>query len=319
MKDRELIRDRTLVLRILVPGLETRLRDKMAETEKSAAAAGGSTILDLEGVRCEPTRNPTLWNFHADGATYPAVLKNLPCPVELHKTHDHAAYYKCTDVAQILTVYEDDMALEEDKEKDMNAAYPSYAPSGLTPPLRGVVKKHFRKRQAKPPPPRAAVAYVENYLIDLMQQLAKQGNKKSTPSKEGRKNPKQPKSKVPTLTSANKVLEEVEDEVIDYEAWMGTGLEIEANEAPLKHPEVWLDPDTIRELKAKEEEKRQRKKKKKKSLSPTLDAIASSQADEIDNAASQMVRGDAEEEDLDLFQFDDDDDLMKTMQDTIEE
>ena len=40
-------------------------------------------------------------------------LVNLPCPVELQKTHDHAMYFKCADVAQMLIVYEDTMALDE--------------------------------------------------------------------------------------------------------------------------------------------------------------------------------------------------------------
>lgn len=85
MNDRAPIRDRTLVLRILVPRLDQRLREKMKEVEEAAAAqqknnggggnkpGGGSTVdsyFDLEGVSCEPTgdRNRTLWNFHCDGA-----------------------------------------------------------------------------------------------------------------------------------------------------------------------------------------------------------------------------------------------------------
>jgi transcription initiation factor TFIID subunit 7 len=120
MSDR--IRDRTLILRILVPGLEARLRDKMIELEDSVKSTAGNntgnnsvsasashndhhnnhhhnnnnnnnnngtssatkqdSFLDLEGVTCEPTQEgSTLWNFHCDGATYPARLVNLPCPV----------------------------------------------------------------------------------------------------------------------------------------------------------------------------------------------------------------------------------------------
>lgn len=80
MNDRAPIRDRTLVLRILVPRLDQRLREKMKELEEAAAAkttaasptkSGGdaSSYLDLEGVSCEPTsgQNRTLWNFRCDG------------------------------------------------------------------------------------------------------------------------------------------------------------------------------------------------------------------------------------------------------------
>jgi transcription initiation factor TFIID subunit 7 len=158
MGDRLPIRDRTLILRILVPGLEQRLRDKMKEVEEDANGAtimgpvGGSsttpssttsthnnhnnnnnnnnnkeTLLDLDGVMCEPTQDgSTLWNFHCDGATYPARLVNLPCPVEIHKTHDHAMYYKSCDIAQMLIVYEDSMALDEADAYPKTDEYPSY-------------------------------------------------------------------------------------------------------------------------------------------------------------------------------------------------
>jgi transcription initiation factor TFIID subunit 7 len=147
MGDRLPIRDRTLILRILVPGLEQRLRDKMKEAEEDAAASPGviaaaagtntsssstssnnkETLLDLEGVMCEPTQDgSTLWNFHCDGATYPARLVNLPCPVEVHKTHDHAMYYKSCDIAQMLIVYEDSMALDEADAYPKTEGYPSY-------------------------------------------------------------------------------------------------------------------------------------------------------------------------------------------------
>ena len=164
MLERNLLRDKTLVLRILDERLQSHLREKMAaldeksNQEASASSAASNSkasaslqnnvnagshatststqninnsegrIFDLEGVTCEPaiqTRTPssssflddnmhkssedqaqagaelldqhTLWNFHCDGATYPARLINLPCPIEIHKTHDHAMYYKCCD------------------------------------------------------------------------------------------------------------------------------------------------------------------------------------------------------------------------------
>ena len=65
------------------------------------------TLEDLDGVTCEPTSDgSTKWTFHCDGASYPSRLVNLPCPVEIHKTHDRAMYYKCSDVAQLLIVYD---------------------------------------------------------------------------------------------------------------------------------------------------------------------------------------------------------------------
>jgi transcription initiation factor TFIID subunit 7 len=199
MNDRIPIRDRTLILRILVPGLEARLRDKMKECEELRSAAASSSVtptassqsqqsstnkpssyFDLDGVTCQPTtaRQQTLWNFHCDGATYPATLVNLPCPVELHKTHDHVLYYKSVDIAQMLILYEDEMALlektpETTDSKQSSDGFPSYYPSGLTPPLRQVVDRRFRAREhdRQRPPPRQGVMQVEEELVGWMDKL----------------------------------------------------------------------------------------------------------------------------------------------------
>ena len=279
MNDRLPIRDRTLILRILVPGLESRLRDKMRETEererRNPSLSGSSNaspssskerILDLEGVNCEPTpaRNHTLWNFHCDGATYPARLVNLPCPVELHKTHDHAAYYKCSDVAQMLIVYEDEMALEEGAEEKPIEGFPSYYHSGLTPPMRRVVERRFARREhPAAPPPRAAVTDVETEIIGLMERIAM--SEKAAVSSTS-KQQQQQKNKVPQLTSANKVFEEVVEDVVDFEPWMNdfgrqmAGIEFDGDDQQCSlHPEVWLSPEAIRAIKEVELEEIRKK------------------------------------------------------------
>ena len=295
MSDRLPVRDRTLILRILVPGLETRLRDKMKEVEdaqqeatgggapgSSASGGGGGVavsphsqshhgssggnksnaelLLNLDGVVCEPTADhSTLWNFHCDGMTYPARLVNLPCPIELHKTHDHAMYFKCTDVAQMLIVYEDSMALDEADAIPKTEGYPSYYHSGLTPPLRKVVERKFALREHRAvPPPRAEVSDVEREIHDLMCKISKEGGKRN---------------KVPSLASAqhaNKVLEEVVEELVDYEPWMDdfgrqvSGVEIDASDQTASlHPEIWLTPEQMDEIKDDERRKEEEAIKKK--------------------------------------------------------
>jgi transcription initiation factor TFIID subunit 7 len=320
MGDRQPIRDRTLILRILVPGLETRLRDKTKEMEEAQAAKGPAdpsatkeTILDLEGVTCEPTsEGSTLWNFHCDGATYPARLVNLPCPIELHKTHDHAMYYKCSDIAQMLIVYEDSMALDEADAYPKTEGYPSYYHSGLTSTLKRVVERRFALReQTAVPPPRAEVSDVENELHELMCKISKEGGKRN---------------KVPSLASAqhaNKVLEEIVEDVVDYEPWMDdygaqpSGIEIEGGDQLASlHPEIWIPTEKIAELKAKEREKeeealkkkqaataKKEKKKKKKEAAAAeppppskKKGIASKKheapVDEVTQAALEMTAGD---------------------------
>jgi len=326
MGDRLGIRDRTLVLRVLVPGLETRLRDKMKEAEEAADndpdtksaldkanggngnrgnSGGGSSsnssnnnnnnkeiLIDLEGVACEPTQDrSTLWNFHCDGATYPARLVNLPCPVEVHKTHDHAMYYKCCDIAQMLIVYEDSMALDEadayPKSEGYPKGYPSYYHSGITPPLKRVVERRFVLRDHQPGTkfPRNQVSDVEKELHELMCKISKEGGK-------GRK------LKIPSLANQNKVLQEIDEEVVvDYEPWMQDGITFDATDQIASlHPEIWLSPEKMEEIKQeieqqerekleederkrqKEREKKQKKKKKKEQKEKVAAAAAAAAA-----------------------------------------
>jgi len=233
------------------------------------------TLLDLDGVTCEPTSDlSTLWNFHCDGATYPARLVNLPCPVEVHKTHDHAMYYKSCDIAQMLIIYEDSMALDEADAYPKTDGYPSYYHSGITPPVKKVVERRFAFREHQPrAPPRNEVSDVEKELHELMCKISKERNK-------GRK------PKIPSLATAqhqNKILLEVEEVVVDYEPWMddygrqGSGIEFNVTDQIASlHPEIWLSSEKIEELKEhqrtreeeelkkKQAEKERKQKKKKK-------------------------------------------------------
>jgi len=281
------VRDKTLVLRVLVPSLETRLRDKMRETEEQAAKTarsngggssatssytgmgiGGSsdsnnkeTLFDLDGVTCEPIEDgSTLWNFHCDGANYPARLVNLPCPIELHKTHDHAMYYKAADVAQILIVYEDQMAMEEAEAAPgyRKEDYPSYYNSGLTPPLKNVVERRFAKREHKATPiPSLEVSEVEQELKEFIDRM----HKDTRGGKAKQKNQQTPAS--------NKIIEEVVEDIVEYEAWMDNyvkntsyGFELEEKDT-FAHPELWLDPAEVAKITKAESDKTAEKKKKK--------------------------------------------------------
>lgn len=214
------VRDRVLVLRVLVPSLEARLNDKMKEAEQLASTRmppgsnaadylSKETLMDLDGVHCEPTTDgSTRWNFHCDGASYPARLVNLPCPVEVHKTHDHAYYYKSCDIAQLLVVYEDEMAMEEAENMPnyKSEDYPSYYHSGLTPPMKRVVERRFEKREHKAiPPPRTEVSEIEEELRIMIDRISDSSKTKG-------------KNKTPSLSAAtSKVIEEVVEEIVDYQ------------------------------------------------------------------------------------------------------
>lgn len=233
-------------------------------------AKEGGQLLDLEGVTCEPSEDgSTLWHFHCDGATYPARLVNLPCPVEIHKTHDHAMYYKCADIGQILIVYEDENALEEAESAPgyKVEGFPSYYHSGLTPPMKRVVERRFGAREHKSvAPPRSEVIEVEKELMELIERISKDTSKGKG------------KSKAPSLSSltssqgANKIIEDVVEEVVDYEPWMDDngrkpkGIEFDSNDVLCtKHPEVWLDPKDREEVMMAALENEPVKQKKKSS------------------------------------------------------
>jgi len=223
MGDRNLLRDKTLILRIQDDELLSRVRDKIAKLETQAgqqlskaaspksgtdpssriflgssfsSSSSGSVVsptsegrvMDLAGIHVEPaiqsrknngrrtptptlssagndpndTANDTYWKFFCDSKVYPARLVNLPCPVELLKTHDRAMYYKTVDVCQLLIVYRDrnemkeaDDMLESMRQKCKGQGFPSYFHSGITLPLQRVVEKRFSKREhaLKAPPP----------------------------------------------------------------------------------------------------------------------------------------------------------------------
>mmetsp|Transcript_25770 Transcript_25770/g.43990 ORF Transcript_25770/g.43990 Transcript_25770/m.43990 type:complete len:382 (+) Transcript_25770:88-1233(+) len=264
--DRNIVRDRTLVLRVLVPGLHTSLNDKInskkeADVSTPSSTSGSSSmsadqLLNLDGVTCLPSSSdPTLWHFRCDGATYPARLVNLPCPVEVHRTHDHANYHKSADVGQMLIVYEDKYAMEEaENEKGYKVdGFPSYFHSGLTPPMRKVVQRRylsrFEERDTKPqPPPKSDVSEVEKELQELITKFSTGKGK-------------QKRGGASSAASKAKEIQEVEEEIVDYEPWMGDGGTFTVDDA-IMHPECWLTKKEVKEIddmKKEMEEERRRK------------------------------------------------------------
>ncbi|KAL7545499.1 hypothetical protein ACHAWF_008851 [Thalassiosira exigua] len=164
-------------------------------------------------------------------------------PVEVHKTHDHANYHKAADVGQMLIVYEDEYAMEEaENEKGYKIdGFPSYYHSGLTPPMRRVVQRRFlsrfEERDTKPvPPPQEEVATVEKELQDLIAKLSTGKGK-------------QKRMGVPSTSAKERVIEEVEEEIVDYEPWMGDGGVFTLDDAKM-HPEWWLRKSEMKEIEA---------------------------------------------------------------------
>ena len=227
-------------------------------------------------------------------------------------------------MAQLLIVYEDEMALEEAealpgyKQED----FPSYYHSGLTPPLKRVVERRFAPREHKAvPPPRTEVAEIEEDLKLLIDRIGE-----STSKPRG-------KSKNNTTATQTKVMEEIVDDVVDYEPWMDDhgrlahGLEF-AGDDPIatKHPELWLHPREIADILLLETEKEDKKKeaakkkeakkmaKKKKKLILEQPSVKKNVAakipvrvcDDMTQAAADMLQTDDDllDVDLDILGFD---------------
>lgn len=173
-------------------------------------------------------------------------------------------YYKCCDVAQMLIVYEDSMALDEADSYPKVEGFPSYYHSGLTPPLKRVVETRFASREHRAlPPPQAQISDVEHILLDLIEKITKPA---------GNSNNAANKRKPVAVQHATKILEEIQDDVVDYEPWMDAngqepeGVEFSTDDPQASaHPEVWIQPKLIEIMLKEEEELRQQELAKKKS------------------------------------------------------
>eukprot|EP00112_Aurelia_sp_Birch-Aquarium-sp1_P007404 Seg1806.8 transcript_id=Seg1806.8/GoldUCD/mRNA.D3Y31 product="Transcription initiation factor TFIID subunit 7" protein_id=Seg1806.8/GoldUCD/D3Y31 len=87
-----------------------------------------------------------------------AKLRDLPCIVESWKTLDKKSFWKASDICQVLICKDDDASESSSGEEDTGNADPfkkqqvpkKYQyPHGLTPPLKNVRKKRFRKTAKK--------------------------------------------------------------------------------------------------------------------------------------------------------------------------
>lgn len=167
-----------------------------------------------------------------------ARVVNLPCPVEVHKTHDHSMYYKSADIGQMLVVYENAQAMDNAEHAPGYTVdgFPSYYPSGLTPPMKRVVQRRFATREHDAiPPPRKVVEEVELFLQQLIAAITKDQGAKALNK--------------PFQVDETKIIEEIEEEIVDYEPFMDDhgrqprGVKLDERDKIVQmHPELWLPP-----------------------------------------------------------------------------
>ncbi|CAG8508165.1 750_t:CDS:2 [Ambispora leptoticha] len=82
--------------------------------------------------------------FSYDKEKYSARLVDLPCIIESQKTLNNKQFYKIADVSQMLVV---ESPISDESELKASMQWDEFLwPDGLSPPLKNVRKRRFRKR-----------------------------------------------------------------------------------------------------------------------------------------------------------------------------
>ena len=127
---------------------------------RSALQSEAPDIKDRLGIEFQPDLRKA--SVRWDGYIYPARFQNLPCVVESYKTVDNKTLYKTADLSGVLTCRptddfsppqsEDEVAVKEGASKEETAKRKEKQEKkhfnlnhGLTPPLKNVRKRRFRK------------------------------------------------------------------------------------------------------------------------------------------------------------------------------
>lgn len=140
-----------------------RVPEKQAEALRQAIKSGGALSKRL-AIKFENDIRHGLVQF--DNWTMPARLFDLPTIIESYKTLDRKNFYKTADICQILICKEDPdngetvnkCTNEEEKKSIYDDLFTSVGgvgkreflyPHGITPPLKNVRKRRFRKTLRK--------------------------------------------------------------------------------------------------------------------------------------------------------------------------
>ncbi|XP_070553985.1 transcription initiation factor TFIID subunit 7-like [Ptychodera flava] len=140
----------------LPPELENqfilRMPQERADSLKKMIQSGNLNLKDKLSIELQADgRHGTV---RLEGDAYAAKLVDLPCTIESHKTTDRKTFYKTADIAQMLicTTDEPDPVPEEDElhpKKKEKLEKKFQWNHGITPPLKNVRKRRFRKTAKK--------------------------------------------------------------------------------------------------------------------------------------------------------------------------
>lgn len=129
-----------------------RLPPTPAAALKAAVRSGVMNLEDRLAIQLEADMRHATVQF--DKWSLPAKLYDLPAIIESCKTLDKKIFYKTADICQIMICHEGDSPKSDEevspKKKDKDAKDKRYMlPHGITPPLKNVRKRRFRKTLKK--------------------------------------------------------------------------------------------------------------------------------------------------------------------------
>ncbi|XP_028968037.1 transcription initiation factor TFIID subunit 7 [Galendromus occidentalis] len=119
---------------------------------REAVRQGNSNLKDRLAIKLESDNRVGSVRF--DSWNLPSRVYDLPSVIESHKTLDRKTFYKTADISQIMICYEPGQEPKSDDEaplrKRKDALTKKYLyPHGITPPLKNVRKRRFRKTLKK--------------------------------------------------------------------------------------------------------------------------------------------------------------------------
>ncbi|XP_070508424.1 transcription initiation factor TFIID subunit 7 [Chironomus tepperi] len=131
-----------------------RLPEEYANKLRDAIRSGAQNLKERLAISLENDLRKGMVRF--DERYLYAKVVDLPCIIESHKTIDKKSFYKTSDICQMMICKEepdpvtDDESPVKNKKKDPNKVDKKFLyPHGVTPSLKNVRKRRFRKTLKK--------------------------------------------------------------------------------------------------------------------------------------------------------------------------
>ncbi|XP_041457430.1 transcription initiation factor TFIID subunit 7-like [Lytechinus variegatus] len=131
-----------------------RVPQHCAEDLKRLVQSGSQMLKDYLKIETHSDMRHAL--VHIDDDTFAAKVVDLPCMIESHKTLDKKTFWKTADISQMLVCNVEDAPILPDEEaKQGLTKKPEKVDKkfiwkhGVTPPLKNVRKRRFRKTAKK--------------------------------------------------------------------------------------------------------------------------------------------------------------------------